>query len=154
MRRNNIIIIITEIFCFCSHLCVQRANLCKSSKVLCEVFRSTTWASSRSITSKQLTLCLIHNEALLESHVGRIKEEQGGRESSGKRMWTMCTVGFWGNNINEEVVVRICKLVLGVWALFLTPYILGPMWKCPPHPHFVPVIFWCSSHIDQNAFKL
>lgn len=77
------------------------------------------WATlihySRPGTSKQLTLCLTHNEALLESHVGE-NEEGAGRESSGKRMWNICTIGFRDqeNIINGQGLVHRCR-----WAFFI-----------------------------------
>lgn len=46
-------------------------------KALYELLRSITGTSHRPGTSKQLTLSLTHNEALLESHVG---ENEGGAE--------------------------------------------------------------------------
>lgn len=103
-------------------------------------------------TSKLLTLCLTHNEALLErAMLEGIKKEQGGRKSSGKRMWNICTIVFrdqrntlWmGKGLYTHANGAMFFGQCGMLPLLLTKH---TFWhfahkiKISPLPHFVPVI--------------
>lgn len=89
----------------------------------------------------------------------RIKK--GGRESSGKRMWNICTIVFrdQGNIIYGQGHVHTCKMLFfrTTWCVTFASDTAHLLTFCSHYPpsrlHFVPVIFWCFSRIGRNAFK-
>lgn len=96
-------------------------NSQEKSKALCELLWSITGASHRPGTSKQLTLCLSHNEALLESHVG---ENKGGAGREGVK-WeeNVKYLYSWiqGNIINGQGCAHMCKKVCWLYLSHRAP---------------------------------